>query len=208
MTLIWRYRELVAIAVLLAVIWFLFQWGTTQKNRAVDAESGLKASAKIANMLTSENTFYKNKKGDTVIVTKTVIVPAKQTKSIIDQDNMKGFKKLESIKEDGSNLLNASTFTSEFSLSLEDGKEITLKDSTKLRWFKYKDPYNDINVLMADSSILEIKNRYWKASSYVRKKRWFWKGQWSKAKKFEIVSEVTDANVKAKLDSLTTITVK
>jgi hypothetical protein len=207
-TFLIRNWKLSAIGVLLAAVWFLFHWGNSQRVQKIEAETGLKASVKIANMLSSENTFYKNKKGDTVIVTKTIMVPAKQTKPIFDQDNMKGFKNLESIKKDGSNLLNASTFTTEFSLSSEDGKPILLKDSTVLYWFKYKDPYNDINVLMADTSKLDTRNRFWLGSSIVRKKKWFIRGLWSKAKKFEIISEAVDANLKAKIDSLQTITIK
>jgi hypothetical protein len=121
---------------------------------------------------------------------------------------MDGFRSLEAIKNDGSNIVNASTFTSEFILLDEDGKEIILKDSTKLKWFKYADSYNDINVLMADSSKLSIKNRYWQATTIVRKKRWFIKFQWSKKKKFDVVSEIVDSNVRAKIDSLQTVTIK
>jgi|688.fasta_scaffold172205_5 hypothetical protein len=206
MTFIWRYRELVAIAILFVLVFVFYKMYQTEKTARQQAEKGLKASINIANMLTSENDYYRNKKGDTVVRVKSIVAPS--AKSVFNQPNMDGFRALEAIKNDGSNIVNASTFTSEFILLDEDGKEIILKDSTKLKWFKYADSYNDINVLMADSSKLSIKNRYWQATTIVRKKRWFIKFQWSKKKKFDVVSEIVDSNVRAKIDSLQTVTIK
>lgn len=200
--------QVISFIVLIVLLAFFFNAYLKEREKRIETEQGLEASVKVSNILKTENDFYKNKKGDTVLITKTILVPSKHTEPIFEQSNMEGFKKLESIKKDGSNLINASTFTSEFTLLNEDGKEIILKDSTRLKWFRLVDSYNNINVLMADTSKLVIKNRFWQASSIVRKKRWFIKFQWSKAKKFEIVSEVVDSNIRARIDSLTTITIK
>lgn len=203
-----KHWKVVAIGILLVLLWVLFQWGNSQRVRANEAEQGRDAAISITNSISTDLKFYKNKKGDTVVKTVAVGVPESQVKALLKQKDLYWIKKLEAVKPDGSNLLSASTFTSDFSLDGVAAKEVTICDGVKLKWYKYRDAYNEINVLMSDTSKLEIKNRYWLASSIERKKGWFWRLQWSKEKKFRTVSEAVDANLKAKIDSLQTIIVK
>ena len=95
MTLIWRYRELVAIAVLLAVIWFLFQWGTTQKNRAVQAEIGRDAAIKDFRNI---STKYVNAQGDVVTMSRAISLDRANFKKALESNDLAWIKKFKNYK--------------------------------------------------------------------------------------------------------------
>jgi len=186
MTFLWRHRELVAIAVLLAAVWFLFNWGRSERIGREEAENGLKASLEIANEKDQTIETYENKLKDQVIVINTIQLDKKNLEKVaaIEKLNLqKSFnvqiKKIQSItsfnlksKLDSAirnnNFLTptSDSFDSLFSLETE---------SKNLRLFEYKDEFNDLRFYVDDSSRFSQTDSIKGIDVRSRPKRWAWK---------------------------------
>ena len=201
MTLIWRYRELVAIAVLLTAVWFLFQWGTAQKNRAVQAEIGRDAAIKDFRNI---STKYINAQGDVVTMSRAISLDRANFKKALESNDLVWIKKFRNHERAQS----ASSFDSFFAPEdkiLRDTVYIPCKDSIRsFRWY-YRDDYNHIDATVLDTPKLEIRDRYYVVVTRARPKRWFLKLQWSR---WEFNVQVTNLNRLIKVDSINTILVK
>jgi hypothetical protein len=200
MKLIWRYRELLAIAVLLAVIWFLFQWGTTQKNRAVQAEIGRDAAIKDFRNI---STKYVNAQGDVVTMSRAISLDRANFKKALESNDLAWIKKFKNYK----NTQSASSFDSFFAPEdkiVRDTVYIPCKDSIRAFKYLYKDSYNHIEATVLDSPKIEIRDRYYLLVTRNRPKNWFIKFQWSR---WEFTGQVTNLNRLIKVDSVNTILV-
>ena len=201
MTLIWRYRELVAIAVLLAVIWFLFQWGTAQHSRAVEAEIGRDAAIKDFKNI---STKYINAEGDVVTMSRAISLDRANFKKALEGNDLAWIKKFKGYK----NTQSASTFDSFFAPEdkiVRDTIYVPCQDSIRAWKYKYIDSYNHIEATVLDTPKIIIRDRYYVVVTRSRPKRWFLKLQWSR---WEFTGQVTNLNRLIKVDSINTILVK
>lgn len=197
--------KIIVFTILIIIILYLFLHGRYETRRANDAEDGRNAAIKISNGLSNDNKKYRNKQGDTVIITRVIGIPKSQVDALLKDKDLQWIKKLEGVKKNGSNLESALTLSSDFDLSEvpEKIKYLPCKnDSLKIHEFNFHNQWNDIQALMADSSKIEIRDRLYAAIELKRPKNWFWKFQWSKREAF---GEITNSNKFIKIDSAAVI---
>jgi hypothetical protein len=204
----WKVCLFVLLVFAVVILWMLWQ---SQIHKTHDAEEGRDAAIHVSNGLSQDVHKYRNKLGDTIQVLKSIMVPKSQVEDILRQKDLAWIKKFEGIRKNGSNLSSAESFTVQLESNEIPQTPVTIpcpKDSLKLKLYRIKDAWNDISVFMADSSRLDIKDHYYAIHDFQRKKGWFFKGLWSKSKKFEQVLQITNSNKKIKMDSVVSIVVK
>ncbi len=198
---LWRHRELVAIAILLAAAWFLFQWGNANRIRANEAETGRNAA-----IVDYQNTVkkYVNAQGDVVTMSRAISLDRTNFKAALESKELQWIKKFKDYKRAQS----ASSFDTFF--APEDNVVVRTiyvpcKDSVKAWKYSYIDSYNHIEATVLDTPRVEIRDKYYVAVTKARPKHWFIKLQWSR---FEFSGQVTNSNKLIKVDSIQTIVVK
>jgi len=203
----WRESLIALMAVVIIVLFF---HGKHEANRADQAEQGRDAAIQLSNEQTS--TKYKNKQGDSVVVTKVISIPQSQVDELLKQNSLKWLSKLEGIKKNGSNLSSGWTMSADFDLSEvpERAVKIPCKDSIKARLFELHDKYNYIHAIVLDTPTVEIHDKYYGSIELKRIKHWFWKGLihlgWGNT--WEPVSEITNSNKLIKIDSVQVFVIK
>jgi hypothetical protein len=199
--LIWRYRELVAIAVLLAVIWFLLQWGNSQRVQKIEAEKRADAAQ---NDFKTVSAKYVNAQGDVVTMSRAISLDRANFKKALESNDLAWMKKFRNHERAQS----ASTFDSFFAPEdkiVRDTIYVPCQDSIRAFKYLYKDSYNHIEATVLDTPKVEIRDRYYVVVTRARPKRWFLKLQWSR---WEFTGQVTNLNRLIKVDSVNTILVK
>ena len=199
MTLIWRYRELVAIAVLLALLWFSFQWGNSQRIQKEENAKGLDAALLLIDEKDLEITQYKNELGNSVTIIQN---------QELDRKNFEKIAKLERFNLEKSfnvkikNIESITTFKTKSKLDsliksfVRDTsihRYISSKDtSNNLRLFEYKDPFNNLRFWVDDSSRHEQTDSISGIDVRSRPKRWFWKlitfRKWKETSTYQITN--------------------
>jgi hypothetical protein len=201
MTIIWRYREYVLIAILLAAVWFLFQWGNSERTGRKEAENRADAAQ---NDFKTISTKYINAQGDVVTMSRAISLDRANFKKALEGNDLAWIKKFKNHK----NTQSASTFDSFFAPEdkiVRDTIYVPCKDSIVAWKYKYIDPYNHIEATVLDTPKVEIRDRYYVIVTRARPKHWFIKFQWSK---WEFTGQVTNLNRLIKVDSVNTILVK
>lgn len=200
------WKPLTYVILILAIV-ILFMLLKSETQRANEAEQGRDAAIHISNQLSTENHQYRNKQGDTVTVSKAEVIPKSQMEALLKQKDLSWLKKLEGIKQNGSNLQSAETFSTEFKEERVPERIVYLpcKDSVKAFSYDFHDKWNDIHALVLDTPKIEIKDRYYVAIELKRPKHWFLKLQWGKR---EPILEITNSNNLINIDSLTVIVIK
>lgn len=199
--------KLIAFIILIVMVIYLFLHGRAEKERADQAEQGRDAAIQISNGLTSLSHKYKNKQGDTVVVTKVIGIPQSQVNDLLKEKELQWLKKFEGLKKDDSNLQSASSFSSEFDFNVVPEKvvKIPCKDSLKAFSFDVHDKYNDIHAIVIDTPRIEIRDHYYSIIELKRPKGWLLKFQWSKR---EVIGEITNANKLINIDSVAVFVIK
>lgn len=195
--------------IVVTVLMFYFWWSSNhQRHRAEEAEAGRDAAIKISNGLSSEVRRYKNKQGDSVLVTKVIGIPKSQVDALLNERDLQWLKKFDGLKKNGSNLRSAETFDVSFKDDVIKHDTVKLpckNDSIKAKKFQYKDSWNDIEALVIGEPKLQIKDHYYAVVYLKRPKGWFFKFQWSKR---EATAEITNSNKLIRIDSLSEIYIK
>jgi hypothetical protein len=201
MTLIWRYRELVVIVILLAAVWFLFHWGNSQRVQKIEAEKRADAAQ---NDFKTISTKYVNAEGDLVTMSRAISLDRANFKKALESNDLAWIKKFRNHERAQS----ASSFDSFFAPEdkiLRDKVYIPCKDSIRAFKYLYKDSYNHIEATVLDTPKIEIRDRYYVIVTRSRPKKWFLKLQWSR---WQFTGQVTNLNRLIKVDSINTILVK
>jgi hypothetical protein len=199
--LIWRYRELVVIVILLAAVWFLFNWGNSQRVQKIEAEK--RADAAQSNFKTI-STKYVNAQGDVVTMSRAISLDRANFKKTLESNDLAWIKKFRNHERAQS----ASSFDSFFAPEdkiVRDTIYVPCQDSIRAFKYLYKDSYNHIEATVLDTPKVEIRDRYYVVVTRARPKRWFLKLQWSR---WEFTGQVTNLNRLIKVDSINTIIVK
>lgn len=200
-TFIWRYRELVAIAVLLALLAFFFNAYRKERTARKEAENARDAANKDYRNATTK---YINAQGDIVAITKAIELNRANFKKALESNDLAWLKKFKNYK----NTQSASSFDSFFAPEnkiVVDTVYLPCKDSIKAWKYHYKDAYNLIKATVLDTPKIEIRDRYYVIVTRNRPKNWFIKFQWSK---WYFNGQVTNLNRLIKVDSVSTILVK
>lgn len=204
-----KHYNTIAFIILVVLVIYLFLHARSEHRRADDAEEGLKTAIHISNGLSAENHKYRNKQGDTVLVTTVETIPKSQVEQLLKERDLVWLKKMEGLKKDGTNLESATTFVSEF-----DGKtldkftqiiKIPCADSLRGTEFSIHDQWNDIHATVIGKPTIEIRDRYYASIELQRPKWWFWKLLWSKR---VAIGEITNSNKLIRIDSAAVFTVK
>ena len=199
--------KLIAFVVLIILVVILYLSRQSEKNRADQAEQGRDAAIQISNGLSTLSHKYKNKQGDTVIVTQVTGIPKSQVDVLLKEKELVWLKKFEGLKTLGNNLQSGETFTTGF-IAKEVPERIVYrpcKDSVKAFAFDLHNEWNDIHAIVLDTPKIEIRDKYYGVIELKRPKGWFWKFQWWR---FEPVSEITNSNKLIKIDSVAVFVVK
>jgi hypothetical protein len=200
-TLIWRYRELVVIVILLAAVWFLFQWGNSQRVQKIEAEKRADAAQ---NDFKTVSAKYVNAQGDVVTMSRAISLDRANFKKALEGNDLAWIKKFRNHERTQS----ASTFDSFFAPEdkiVRDTIYVPCQDSIRAWKYKYIDSYNHIEATVLDTPKVEIRDRYYVVVTRARPKLWFLKLQWSR---WEFTGQVTNLNRLIKVDSVNTILVK
>jgi hypothetical protein len=196
-----RNWKLAAIGVLLAFVWFLFQWGNSQRVQKIEAEKRADAAQ---NDFKTISTKYVNAEGDLVTMSRAISLNRANFKKALESNDLAWIKKFKGYK----NTQSASTFDSFFAPEdkiVRDTIYVPCQDSIQAFKYLYKDLYNHIEATVLDTPKVEIRDRYYVIVTRSRPKRWFLKLQWSR---WEFTGQVTNLNRLIKVDSINTILVK
>jgi hypothetical protein len=198
---LWRHREYVAILILLAAVWFLFNWGNSQRVQKIEAEKRADAAQ---NDFKTVSAKYVNAQGDVITMSRAISLDRANFKKALEGNDLAWIKKFKGYK----NTQSASTFDSFFAPEdkiVRDTIYVPCKDSIRAFKYLYKDSYNHIEATVLDTPKVEIRDRYYVIVTRARPKNWFLKLQWSR---FEFTGQVTNLNRLIKVDSINTILVK
>jgi hypothetical protein len=200
-TLIWRYRELVLIVILLALLAFFFNAYRSERTGRIKAEERADAAQ---NDFKTVSQKYVNAQGDVVTMSRAISLDRANFKKALESNDLAWIKKFRNHK----NTQSASTFDSFFAPEdkiVRDTIYVPCKDSIRAFKYIYKDSYNHIEATVLDTPKVEIRDRYYVVVTRSRPKRWFLKLQWSR---WEFTGQVTNLNRLIKVDSVNTILVK
>lgn len=199
--LIWRYRELVLIVIILALLAFFFNAYRSERTGRKEAETRADAAQ---NDFKTVSTKYINAHGDVVTMSRAISLDRANFKKALESNDLAWIKKFKNHK----NTQSASTFDSFFAPEdkiVRDTVYIPCKDSIRAFKYLYKDSYNHIEATVLDTPKVEIRDRYYVIVTRARPKNWFINFQWSR---FEFTGQVTNLNRLIKVDSVNTILVK
>jgi hypothetical protein len=199
--LIWRYRELVLIVILLALLAFFFNAYRSERTGRKEAKTRANAAQ---NDFKTISTKYINAQGDVVTMSRAISLDRANFKKALEGNDLAWIKKFKDYKRAQS----ASTFDSFFAPEdkiVRDTVFIPCKDSIRAFKYLYKDFYNHIEATVLDTPKVEIRDRYYVIVTRARPKNWFIKLQWSR---WDFTGQVTNLNRLIKVDSVNTILVK
>ena len=171
---LWRHREVVLIAILLALVWFLFQWGRSEHNRANENEKGMDAALLLVDKERAEKKEYKNKLGNSVLVIQN---------QELDRANFDKIAKLERFNLEKSFNVKLRKIQSITTINTNSKVDSVMRDTVylektqyaNLRLFKYKDDCNDLRFFVNDSSRFEQTDSISGIDIRSRPDKWFWK---------------------------------